>query len=75
VDWLILSVADGFECCWAVGLKYTEGFTKLWPSMFTIVIMGISLWLAVYIIIKSFSLKYKLLVKINQTAYKLYANV
>lgn len=31
--------------CWAVGLKYTEGFTKLWPSMFTIVTMAISLWL------------------------------
>ena len=31
-----------FECVWAVGLKYTEGFTKLWPSVWTIVAMIIS---------------------------------
>ena len=45
MDWIILFIAGGFECCWAVGLKYTQGFTKFWPSMFTIVTMGISLWL------------------------------
>ena len=30
---------------WAVGLKYTEGFTKLWPSIWTAVSMGISVYL------------------------------
>lgn len=44
MDWLILFIAGVFECCWAVGLKYTEGFTRLWPSVFTVVTMGLSLW-------------------------------
>ena len=30
---------------WAIGLKYSEGFTRLWPSVWTIVSMVISLWL------------------------------
>ena len=33
--WLILLVAGLLEICWAVGLKYTEGFTRLWPSAIT----------------------------------------
>lgn len=33
--WLILFVAGLFEVGWAVGLKYTEGFTRLWPSVLT----------------------------------------
>lgn len=33
--WLILIVAGAFEVGWAVGLKYTEGFTRLWPSLGT----------------------------------------
>ncbi len=33
VSWLILVVAGVLEAFWAVGLKYTEGFTKLWPSV------------------------------------------
>jgi quaternary ammonium compound-resistance protein SugE len=45
MDWLILFIAGGFECCWAVGLKYTVGFTKFWPTVFTIVTMAMSLWL------------------------------
>ncbi|HBM15801.1 MAG TPA: quaternary ammonium compound-resistance protein SugE [Lentisphaeria bacterium] len=45
MDWIILFIAGAFECCWAVGLKYTQGFTKLWPSLFTVVTMGLSLWL------------------------------
>jgi quaternary ammonium compound-resistance protein SugE len=44
MDWLVLFIAGGFECCWAVGLKYTHGFTRLWPSVFTIVTMALSLW-------------------------------
>jgi quaternary ammonium compound-resistance protein SugE len=34
--WLILVVAGLIETGWAVGLKYTDGFTRFWPSVFTI---------------------------------------
>ncbi len=37
MKWLILIVAGLFEMGWAVGLKYSQGFTKLIPSIFTIV--------------------------------------
>lgn len=37
--WTILIIAGLFEVIWAIGLKYTEGFTKLWPSVFTITAM------------------------------------
>lgn len=43
--WLILFVAGLFEICWAIGLKYTEGFSRLWPSVGTIVAMIISFML------------------------------
>jgi quaternary ammonium compound-resistance protein SugE len=33
--WLTLIVAGLFEVGWAVGLKYTEGFTRLWPTVWT----------------------------------------
>ena len=33
--WIILFIAGLTEIGWAVGLKYTEGFTRLWPSVFT----------------------------------------
>ncbi len=42
MPWLSLAVAGLFEIAWAVGLKYTKGFTVLWPSIGTIVAMGIS---------------------------------
>jgi quaternary ammonium compound-resistance protein SugE len=35
--WLYLGVAGLLEIGWAIGLKYTDGFTKLWPSVFTVV--------------------------------------
>ena len=35
--WVYLFVAGLFEVGWAVGLKYTEGFTRLWPTVFTAV--------------------------------------
>ena len=35
--WLILFVAGLFEIGWAIGLKYTEGFTRLWPTLLTAV--------------------------------------
>ncbi len=34
--WLVLFVAGLVEVAWAVGLKYTEGFTRLWPSVLTV---------------------------------------
>ncbi|MBS0445335.1 MAG: quaternary ammonium compound efflux SMR transporter SugE [Proteobacteria bacterium] len=34
--WLLLIVAGLLEIAWAIGLKYTEGYTRLWPSVFTI---------------------------------------
>lgn len=37
MKWLILIVAGLFEIGWAIGLKYSQGFTKLIPSIFTIV--------------------------------------
>lgn len=43
--WIILIVAGLLETCWAVGLKYTEGFTKLWPSVFTIVMIVVSMYM------------------------------
>lgn len=43
--WVILFFAGLFETGWAIGLKYTEGFTRLWPTVWTIVAMIISLWL------------------------------
>jgi quaternary ammonium compound-resistance protein SugE len=40
--WIVLVIAGLFEVGWAVGLKYTEGFTRLWPSVGTIAAMVIS---------------------------------
>jgi quaternary ammonium compound-resistance protein SugE len=46
--WIILIIAGLFEVAWAIGLKYTEGFTKLFPSIFTIISMIISMGLLAY---------------------------
>jgi quaternary ammonium compound-resistance protein SugE len=43
--WILLIVAGLFETVWAVSLKYSEGFTRLWPSVITVVAMAISLYL------------------------------
>jgi quaternary ammonium compound-resistance protein SugE len=43
--WMILVVAGLFEVGWAIGLKYTDGFTRLWPTIWTVLSMGISFWL------------------------------
>lgn len=40
--WLLLVVAGLLEVGWAIGLKYTDGFTKPWPSIFTVAAMVIS---------------------------------
>lgn len=41
--WIILFIAGLFEVCWAIGLKYTHGFTKLVPSLFTLTCLAISM--------------------------------
>ena len=43
--WIVLMTAGLFEVAWAIGLKYTEGFTRLWPTVGTVLAMVISLWL------------------------------
>lgn len=43
MPWIILVLAGLFEIGWAIGLKYTEGFTKLWPTVGTVAAMVISL--------------------------------
>ena len=45
MPWIYLLLAGIFEIGFAIGLKYTEGFTRLWPSVGTVVAAGISLWL------------------------------
>ena len=42
--WVILVAAGLFEVGWAIGLKYTEGFTRPWPTAWTALAMVISLW-------------------------------
>ena len=41
--WIYLALAGLAEIGWAVGLKYTEGFTRLWPSIGTVAAMIVSL--------------------------------
>lgn len=43
MPWVILFIAGLFEICWAVGLKYTDGFMRLWPTIGTIAAMLISI--------------------------------
>ncbi|MGB3392535.1 MAG: quaternary ammonium compound efflux SMR transporter SugE [Stenotrophomonas sp.] len=45
MPWVYLLLAGLFEIGFALGLKYSEGFTRLWPSVGTVVTAGISLWL------------------------------
>jgi len=41
----MLLIAAGFEVVWAVGLKFTDGFSRLWPSTGTLIAMGASMFL------------------------------
>ncbi len=43
MSWFLLFLAGIFEICWAVGLKYSYGFTKFWPSVFTVASMIVSM--------------------------------
>jgi quaternary ammonium compound-resistance protein SugE len=44
LSWVYLFIAGLLEIVWAIGLKYTEGFTKLVPSVVTIAAMVVSIW-------------------------------
>ncbi len=43
MNWLILFLAGLLEIAWAIGLKYSEGFTKFWPSFWTVITMVASM--------------------------------
>jgi quaternary ammonium compound-resistance protein SugE len=43
--WVILVVAGLFEVAWAIGLKYTDGLTRPWPTVWTVLAMIASVWL------------------------------
>ena len=45
MSWIFLVLAGLFEVGWAIGLKYTEGFTRLWPTVGTVAAMAVSLGL------------------------------
>jgi quaternary ammonium compound-resistance protein SugE len=45
MSWIILVLAGLFEVGWAIGLKYTDGFTRFWPTVGTVAAMVISLGL------------------------------
>jgi quaternary ammonium compound-resistance protein SugE len=42
MEWAMLAVAGLFEVAWAVGLKYTDGFSRWWPSVGTALAMAVS---------------------------------
>jgi quaternary ammonium compound-resistance protein SugE len=43
--WVYLLIAGIFEISWAIGMKYTHGFTRFWPVVFTLVSMFLSVYL------------------------------
>ncbi len=43
--WFILFIAGLLEVCWSIGLKYTDGFTRLIPSLFTLATLAASMYL------------------------------
>lgn len=45
LSWFLLVLAGLFEIGWAIGLKYSQGFTRLWPSVLTVAAMIVSLGL------------------------------
>jgi len=42
MPWILLILAGLFEIAWAVGLKFTHGFTRLWPTVGTVATLAIS---------------------------------
>ncbi len=52
MKWLILSIGIIFEVLGTISMKYAEGFTKLWPSVFVFVFYAISLAVLVFVLEK-----------------------
>jgi len=48
LNWIILFIAGLFEVAWAVGLKYSQGFTRFWWSAFTVISIILSMGLLAY---------------------------
>jgi len=48
--WILLVLAGLFEIVWAIGLKYTEGFTRLWPTVGTVAAMIVSFGLLAHVL-------------------------
>jgi quaternary ammonium compound-resistance protein SugE len=44
-NWTILVIAGLLEVCWSIGLKYTNGFTRLRPTIFTVATLSASMYL------------------------------
>lgn len=44
MNWVFLVIAGIFEIGWAIGIKYTDGWSRLWPSVITLVLMGVSFY-------------------------------
>lgn len=44
-NWVILVIAGLLEVCWSIGLKYTDGFTRLRPTLFTVATLCASMYL------------------------------
>lgn len=45
MPWITLLIAGLFETGWAIGLKFTMGFARFWPTVWTVASMIVSLWL------------------------------
>ena len=43
--WTVVLIAGLLEVVWAIGLRYTDGFTRLWPSVATLIVMALSFFL------------------------------
>jgi len=43
--WAVLTIAGLFEIGWAIGLKYSDGFSKPMPALISVTAMGVSVWL------------------------------
>ena len=44
MGWTYLCIAGVFEVVWVIGLKYTAGFSRLWPSVLTVLALGVSFY-------------------------------
>lgn len=45
MSWILLTVSGLLEIAWAIGIKETQGFTRFWPSAYTLATMGVGFYL------------------------------